>query len=107
MKALRMAIAALALTGVAGAAIAAPRQVTIPIDFTCPVSDPQLFEFVLKRQPGVLSVEVFFDEQWVVVIYDDLLTGQQELIDALIDVGLGEMLGSDPITEGPAPEAKP
>jgi len=86
-----------------GAAEAEPRLLTFPIDLDCPVSEPPLFEIVLGRQPGVLSVEVRPDDAVVLVIYENTLTDKQALIDALVDSVLGEMLGADPITEGPAP----
>lgn len=82
---------------------AEPRLLTIPIDLDCPISEPPLFEFVLKRQPGVRSVEVWLDDALVLVIFESTLTDQQALIDALVDSVLVEMLGADPITEGPAP----
>ncbi len=107
MKPMQMLFAAIALCGFAGAAQAEPRQVTISADLTCPVSDPQLFEIVLKRQPGVISVVVSFKDQKVVVIYDSDITNPRTLADALIDIGLGDMLSDNPMIEEAAPEAKP
>lgn len=104
---LRATLAAFSLVGLAAAAGAAPRQVTIMVDMTCPVSDPQLFEVVLKRQPGVIAVDSSYGDKWVVVIYEDTLTSPRALADALIDIGLGDMLSDNPMIDEPAPAAKP
>ena len=106
MKRLQTLLAVTALLAFAGAAQAEPRQVTIAVDLTCPVSDPQLFEIVLKRQPGVISVDVDFKEQKVVVIFENTTTSPRALADALIDIGLGDMLSDNPMIEEAAPEAK-
>ncbi|MBW6506045.1 MAG: heavy-metal-associated domain-containing protein [Rhodobacteraceae bacterium] len=107
MKPMQTLFAAAALVAFAGAVQAEPRQVTISADLTCPVSDPQLFEIVLKRQPGVISVDVSFKEQKVVVIYDADITNPRTLADALIEIGLGDMLSDNPMIEEAAPVPKP
>lgn len=107
MRHLCMTLAAAALMASAGAAYAEPRRLTIMVDMTCPVSDPQLFEVVLKRQPGVLSVDSSYGDKWVVVIFENTLTDPRALVDALVDVGLGDMLADQPMIEEAAPAAKP
>jgi hypothetical protein len=98
-------IATLALLAMGGFAFAEPRSVTISIDTTCGASDTKLFEVVLKRQEGVTGVLVSIEDEWVVVIYENTITDPQTLVNALVDVGLGEMLADRPMIEGPAPAA--
>ncbi|WP_372840001.1 hypothetical protein [Phaeovulum sp.] len=104
MNLLRLPIAALALLASGSVAFAEPRQLTIPIDFSCPISEPPLIEFVLSRQEGVISVEMLVDDEVAVVIFENMQTDMETLVAALIDAGLGEMLGAQPITEAPVPE---
>ncbi len=99
----RLSIAALTLLASGSLASAEPRQLTIPIDFSCPISEPPLIEFVLARQPGVMSVEMLVDDEVAVVIFENMQTDMETLVAALIDAGLGEMIGAKPITEAAAP----
>lgn len=67
-------------------ALAAERSVTLSVKMWCP-SCPYIIKRTLARVPGVLDVQVSYDDQVAIVRFDDDRTGVAALTQATADVG--------------------
>ncbi len=81
------------LLGGSPPAHSAERTVTLSVDMWCP-SCPYIIKRTLARVPGVLDVNVSFDDQVAVVRFDDGRTSVTALTQATADVGFP----SEPLT---------
>jgi len=84
----RVATALALVLGLAGAAHAEVQVLKLNAKMACPTSDPALFEKVLNNEDGVLSATASYDAKMVVIRYDDAVTDEATLRDAIEAVGL-------------------
>ncbi len=75
-----------ALLGGALAALSAEQTVTLSVNMWCP-SCPYIIKRTLAKVPGVLDVEVSYDDQVAIVRFDDETTDVATLTQATADVG--------------------
>ncbi len=74
------------LLGGSPPAFAAEQTVTLSVDMWCP-SCPYIIKQTLARVPGVLEVDVSYDDQVAIVRFDDDETDVTALTQATADVG--------------------
>ncbi len=67
-------------------ALSAEQTVTLRVDMWCP-SCPYIIQRTLAQVPGVLDVNVSYDDQVAIVRFDDGRTGVSELTQATASVG--------------------
>ncbi len=67
-------------------ALAAEQTVTLKVKMWCP-SCPYIVKRSLAKVPGVLDVNVSYDDQVAIVRFDDRKTGVATLTQATADVG--------------------
>jgi mercuric ion binding protein len=67
-------------------ALSAERSVTLSVKMWCP-SCPYIIKRTLAKVPGVLDVNVSYDDQVAIVQFDDERTSVTELTQATADVG--------------------
>jgi mercuric ion binding protein len=67
-------------------ALSAEQTVTLSVDMWCP-SCPYIIKRTLAQVPGVLDVNVSYDDQVAIVRFDDDKTGISALTQATTDLG--------------------
>ena len=75
-----------ALLGASPPALSAEQTVTLSVKMWCP-SCPYIIKRTLAQVPGVLDVDVSYDDQVAIVRFDDDKTDVTMLTEATADVG--------------------
>jgi len=87
MKQLLSAAGLAAILLTSGNAFAAMKTVTLAVENMYCASCPYIVKQVLKKIPGVNTVDVSFGKKTATVTFDDSKTNVEQLTDATFDMG--------------------